>query len=94
MPDPISNSMFIEPVSVFTVEETYKKLKYKNSCGHVSLLPAISKLLQTIMHNKLVYFLTTNKTLYEHQYGFRSKHSTVHPIIHLLNKCAMATNAN
>ena len=46
------------------------------------------------MHNKLVSFLTTNNTLYEHQYGFRSKHSTVHPIIHLLNKCAMATNAN
>ena len=60
----------------------------------VSLLPAISKLLEKIMHNKLVSFLTTNNTLYEHQYGFRSKHSTVHPIIHLLNKCAMATNAN
>ena len=47
------------------------------------------------MHNKLVSFLTTNITLYMNiNMVFRSKHSTVHPIIHLLNKCAMATNAN
>jgi len=26
--------------------------------------------------------------LYEHQYGFRSGHSTIHPIIQLLNQIA------
>ena len=43
MPDPISNSMFIEPVSVFTVEETSKKLKSKTSCGHVGISTKLLK---------------------------------------------------
>ena len=30
--------------------------------------------------------------LYKHQYGFRSKHSTVHPILHLLKDIADANN--
>ena len=31
--------------------------------------------------------------LYKHQYGFRPKHSTTHPLIHLLNECALAANS-
>jgi len=58
----------------------------------VSLLPAFSKLLEKIMYNKLMSFLDTNNILYKHQYGFRPKHSTVHPIIHLLNHCADSSN--
>ncbi len=30
--------------------------------------------------------------LFKHQYGFRPKHSTIHPIIHLLNYCAESSN--
>ena len=29
---------------------------------------------------------------YYHQYGFRPKHSTIHPIIHLLNHCASSSS--
>ena len=32
----------------------------------------------------MLQFLNTNHILYEHQYGFRSNHSTIHPIMHLL----------
>ena len=45
------------------------------------------------MYCKLVKFLDKYDILYKHQYGFRAKHNTIHPIIHLLNKCANATNA-
>ena len=38
--------------------------------------------------NALITFLSKNNILYKHQYGFRPKHSTIHPIIHLLNHCA------
>ena len=38
-------------------------------------------------------FLDTQQILYTHQYGFRPKHSTIHLIIHLLNKCAEMTNS-
>ena len=37
-------------------------------------------------------FLNANNILYRHQYGFRAKHSTIHPVLHLLNHCAEANN--
>ena len=44
------------------------------------------------MYDKIMNFLNTNNILYEHQYGFRAKHSTIHPIIHCINHCAEADN--
>ena len=38
-------------------------------------------------------FLDSQHIMYTHQYGFRPKHSTIHPFIHLLNKCAEMTNS-
>ena len=58
----------------------------------ISLLTAFSKLLEKIMYDKVISFLNSNNILYKHQYGFRAKHSTIHPIIHLLNHCAIANN--
>ena len=54
----------------------------------MSLLPAFSKLLENNVFNALITFLSKNSIFYKHQYGFRPKHSTIHPIIHLLNHCA------
>ena len=54
----------------------------------ISLLPAFSKKNEKIMFNKIMSFLDSQNILYKHQYGFRSKHSTIHPVLHLLNKCA------
>ena len=59
----------------------------------ISLLPAISKVFEKIMYNKIVSFLSSKNILYKHQYGFRQKHSTIHPIIHMLNDCAKNINA-
>ena len=36
-------------------------------------------------------FLDDND-LCRHQYGFRAKQSTIHPVLHLLNHCAEAIN--
>ncbi len=58
----------------------------------VSLLPVFSKILEKIVYSKLISFFTANSVLYKHQYGFRQKHSTIHPIIHLLNNCATASS--
>jgi hypothetical protein len=44
------------------------------------------------MFNKLTSFLNSTNTLFKPQYGFRATHSTIHPIIHLLNHCAEFTN--
>ena len=46
------------------------------------------------MYDKLMGFLNCNNILYQHQYGFRAKHSAIHPILHFLNHCAEANNKN
>ena len=46
------------------------------------------------MYNKIMKFLDANNILYKHQYGFRAKHSTIHPVLHLLNHCAEASNTS
>lgn len=61
-----------------------------NNYRPISVLPAFSKLLEKIVSLRLVNFLTAQNILYEHQYGFRKRHSTIHPIIHLLNDISSA----
>ena len=40
------------------------------------------------MCNRLIIYLDKPNILYKHQYGFRSKHFTEHPILHLLKDIA------
>ena len=63
-----------------------------NNYRPISLLSSISKILERTMYNKIMKFLDANNILYRHQYGFRAKHSTIHPVLHLLNHCAEANN--
>ena len=65
-----------------------------NNYRPISILPAFSKILEKIVANKLMKFLETYKLLYKHQYGFRPKHSTIHPIIHLLDQIATNNDKN
>ena len=58
----------------------------------ISLLPSFSKIFEKIMFNKIMSFLNSQKILYKHQYGFRPNHSTIHPILYLLSKCAEFNN--
>ena len=46
------------------------------------------------MYDKDTSFLDCNEILYKHQYGFRVKHSTIHPIIHLIDQCEEVTIIN
>ncbi len=59
----------------------------------ISLFSYFSKILVRVMFNNRMQFLEFHSILYHHQYGFRAKHSTVHPVLHLLNHCAEANNS-
>ena len=50
----------------------------------ISILPALSKLLEKVVYSRLYRFLENNDLLFNDQYGFRKKHSTMHPILKLL----------
>ena len=55
-----------------------------NNYRPISLLPSFSKLLEKIVHKQLISFLNNNNILYGNQYGFREKHSTIHPVVQLI----------
>ena len=46
----------------------------------ISVLPVFSKIIETIMHEQLVSFISDNNILFDCQFGFRSKYSTYMPI--------------
>ncbi len=43
----------------------------------ISILPALSKLLERVIHKRVSTLLNNSNTPYKHQYGFRKKHSTM-----------------
>ena len=42
----------------------------------ISILPALSKLFEKAMYNRLINFLNLHNILYSKQFGFRNNHST------------------
>ncbi len=63
--------------------------KIFNNYRPISLLPAFSKLLEKAMAKRLVGFIENFNILYDHQYGFRKKHST---ILHLLKSISTSND--
>ena len=44
----------------------------------IALLSNIDKIFEKLVHKRLVSFLDCEKVLYDQQFGFRNKHSTLH----------------
>ena len=59
-----------------------------NNYRPISLLPAISKILEKIVYKRLLSFLTINNILNLSQFGFRKNSSTDSAIIQLLDNIA------
>jgi hypothetical protein len=58
----------------------------------ISLLSSISKILEKIVAEKLLFHLTNNDLLYTHQYGFIPKRSSEHNLLHIVNYVTAALN--
>ena len=86
----LSTGVFPQDMKIAKVIPIYKSGEnnlFKNY-RPISILPAFSKILEKVVATKLMKFLKSSNQLYEHQYGFRPQHSTVHPVLHLLNQIA------
>lgn len=60
----------------------------------ISLLSTFAKLQEKIVAIQMIRFLNKFKILYEHQYGFRAKHNTQHPLVQFLGKINDSLNRN
>ena len=83
-----------ENLKIAKVVPVYKSgnTKMFNNYRPISILPAISKIMEKMVCNRLMVFLENYNILYKHQYGFRAKHSTIHPILHLLKDISIAND--
>ena len=68
--------------------------KCLNNYRPISLLPVFSKLLEKIVHKRLMTFIQNNNILYKHQYGFQPKHATVHPLIQFVKSITDSNDLN
>ena len=57
-----------------------------NNYRPISLLPAISKVLEKIIYDQLSCYLNDSKLLFNNQYGFRSMHSTEYAALELIDR--------
>ena len=65
-----------------------------NNYRPISLLSSFSKLLEKVVAKQMTGFLYKHKVLYKNQFGFRSGHSTIHPVMKFLDKIFHALNQN
>ena len=47
----------------------------------ISILPAISKIYEKIIHARLMFFFTKSKKIHKHQFGLQKGKSTKHAIL-------------
>ena len=56
----------------------------------ISLLSCFSKIIEKIVGTCLTSFLDVNNLISNSQFGFRKKHSTIHPLIHFIDHVSSA----
>ena len=52
----------------------------------ISLLPIVFKIIEKVIHDQTMNYLTENSILYRHQSGFRKNHSTDTSLAYLTDK--------
>ena len=75
---------FIDALKYVKVVPVYKNKGSPFEAGNyrpISLLSNVDKILEKLVHKRMIKFLEDNKILYDRQFGFRCKHSTVHGLI-------------
>ena len=80
--------VFPTELKVAKVIPLYKKDDKANIANYrpVSILPVFSKILEKLLHARLVEFIDKYDILYKYQFGFRSKHSTNMDLLQIVDK--------
>ena len=81
----ITTGQYIEKLKLAKTIPTFKKGSrlLVSDYRPISLLSNLNKIMEKLIFKRVYEFLEKYKCLYELQYGFRSKHSTVHALINI-----------
>ena len=84
----LQQGIFPENLKIAEVSPIYKKNEefLLTNYRPISVLPCFSKLLESIMYNRLFKYLSENSIIYEKQIGFQTSHSIEHAILLLVNQ--------
>ena len=84
----LTTGIFPHKLNIAKVVPIYKKGDTTQLCNHrpISLLPAISKIIEILMYSQLDNFFKTQKQLYDSQCGFRMEHSTEFAALELADR--------
>lgn len=90
----VSQGIVPADMKIAKVIPIYKSGDPKNISNYrpISLLPAFSKILEKIVHDRLMSFLESKEVLYKHQYGYRRGFSTMQPVLHLLRDISCSSD--
>ena len=80
------NEMFPDEWKVARVIPLYKsgQRNISGNCRPISVLPAISKIMERILYDQLYSYLTKFELLSDAQFGFRKFHSTASALLDCL----------
>jgi hypothetical protein len=92
----ISRGIFPDALKIAKVIPIHKKGDISNLTNYrpISLLPAISKIFEKVMHQQLHHYFKQNNLFYEAQYGFRPKFSTELAALHLVDQLTSDMDSN
>ena len=84
----LTNGIFPDKLKIARVKPLYKKNDPNiiDNYRPISVLPAISKIIEKIMFKQIHEYFNTNKLYYSNQYGFRESHSTEHAQLELIDR--------
>ena len=88
----LTQGFFPDCMKVANVVPIYKSKDHNSIANYrpVSILPLFSKILERLMYNRLMTFISKHKILYQYQFGFRQGHSTTMAVTVVLDKIISA----
>ena len=84
---------FLKIVKVIPIHKG-NSIQDMNNYRPISLLSIFDKIIEKLMHKRLYNFLEDNNILYEKQYGFRKKNSTIFSLIEITEKIKESIDKN
>ena len=90
-----SPGIFPTNLKTANVIPIFKKYDH-TSCNNyrpISLLPNISKIIKSLIHNLSMTFLNANEILYQRSFGFRNIHSATHTLSAITEKIRQACDS-